>query len=163
MKKTFLAGFAIVAFAFASCNNATNEETTVTKDTFQVADPMSGQVETATVTTTETTTLDDKGNPIGTTYKADGSVDVMAKPTTTGMEIKADAKEAAQTAENDLKKAGNALERGAEKTGNAIERGAQKAGNAIERGAEKTGDALKKGANEVKGEYKDLRDGTNKH
>lgn len=62
MKKTFLAGFALLALAFASCTTPTHEENTVTtSDTVQVTDPVTGEVKTVT-DHTQTTTTETKDN-----------------------------------------------------------------------------------------------------
>lgn len=185
MKKTFLAGFALVAFTFASCTSTTNEEnTTVNADTVQVMDPASG--ETSTVTTTTTITkdekgnpygtiyatdgtvkmmgkgykMDEKGNPYGTTYKTDGTVDVM------GMEVYPDGNTTNSAAQGEtITLDGKVNDRdGDGKVGTAeVKEAAQNVGNGIEKGAKAVGNAVKKGAQEVKGEYKDVRDGQNNH
>ncbi len=180
MKKTLLAGFALVAFAFASCN-ATHEENTVVTDSTTVVDPM-----TTTTTTTTTTVMDEKGNPYGTIYNTDGTVKMMGKgykmddkgnPEGTtyntdgtvnvmGIEVYPDGNTTNSAAQGEtITLDGKVNDRdGDGKVGTAeVKEAAQNVGNAVEKGAKKVGNAVKKGANEVKGEYKDIRDGQNNH
>lgn len=181
MKKTFLAGFALVAFTLASCTSTTNEENTTMTDSTTLVEP------TATTTTTTTTItndekgnpygtmyntdgtvkmmgkgykMDEKGNPYGTTYKTDGTLEVM------GMEVYPDGNTTNSAAQGEtITLDGKVNDRdGDGKVGTAeVKEAAQNVGNGIEKGAKAVGNAVKKGANEVKGEYKDVRDGQNNH
>lgn len=188
MKKTFLAGFALVSFAFASCTT-THEENTVVTDSVNVVNPATGGMETTTTTTsttTSTTVKDDKGNPYGTVYNTDGSVKMMGKgykmddkgnPYGTtyhtdgtvnvmGMEVYPDGNTTNSAAQGTtITLDGKVNDRdGDGKVGTAEVKDKLKEGaHAVERGAQKAGNAIKKGANEVKGEYKDIRDGQNNH
>ena len=96
----------------------------------------------------------------GKTITLDGTVrdrDMDGKVGTA--EVEESLNEAGNKIEQGANAAGRGVEKGLDATGNALD----KAGNAIERGAKATGRAVKKGANEVKGEYKDIRDGENNH
>lgn len=170
MKKTFLAGFALLALA--SCT-ATHEDNTVVTDSTAVVVPAP---ETSTVTTTTTTTvmdekgnpygtiystdgtvkmmgkgykMDDKGNPEGTTYHTDGTVNVM------GMEVYPDGNTTNSAAQGEtITLDGRVNDRDHDgKVGTAE----------VKEAAQNVGNAIKKGAKEVKGEYKDIRDGQNNH
>ncbi len=183
MKKTLLAGFALVAFAFASCTATHTEENTVVSDSTVYVDPMAS---TTTTTTTTTTVMDDKGNPYGTMYNTDGTVKMMGKgyrmddkgnpegttyhPDGTvnvmGVEVYPDGNTTNSAAQGrTITLDGKVNDRdGDGKVGTAeVKEAAQNVGNAVEKGANKVGNAVKKGANEVKGEYKDIRDGQNNH
>lgn len=185
MKKTFLAGFALMAFAFASCTT-THEDNTVVNDSTAILQPTTETTTTTTATVTTPTVKDDKGNPYGTVYNTDGSVKMMGKgyrmddkgnpegttyhPDGTvnvmGMEVYPDGNTTNSAAQGrTITLDGKVNDRdGDGKVGTAeVKEAAQNVGNAVERGANKVGNAVKKGANEVKGEYKDIRDGQNNH
>lgn len=169
MKKTLLAGFALVAFAFASCN-ATHEENTVVTDSTTVVDPM-----TTTTTTTTTTVMDEKGNPYGTIYNTDGTVKMMGKGYK--MDDKGNPEGTTYNTDGTVNVMGvevypdgnttNSAAQGETITldGKVNDRdGDGKVGTAeVKEAAQNVGNAVKKGANEVKGEYKDIRDGQNNH
>ena len=186
MKKTLLAGLALTgAMFFASCETKHEENTTVNDSTAVLA-----PATTTTTTTTTTTQMDEKGNPYGTVYAADGTVKYMGKgykmddkgnpegttykPDGTvnvmGVEVYPDGNTTNSAAQgttvtldgkvNDRDHDGKV---GTAEVKEDVKSAAKAVGNTVEKGANKVGDAVQKGANEVKGEWKDLKTGQNNH